>query len=103
MVVQVDMRLPGSCMLCCTVRALILLSVTEVPGAALLTEAEASLQRARDKVSKIQCGIIHYAVEFVNKDGQWFQRGSARRLVFLTVQMNSESYVSCIMFRNMVD
>ena len=79
------------------------MSVTEVPGAAVLTEAEASLQRARDKAPKIQCGIIHYAEEFVNKDGQWFQRGSARRFVFLTVKMNSESYVLCIMFRNMVD
>ena len=55
-------------------------TMTEVPDAVVLTEQEAALQKARDKAPRIQRGIIHYFEEFTDKNGKWFQKGSARFL-----------------------
>ena len=57
------------------------LTMTEVPEAVVLTEAEAALQKARDQAPKIQRGIIHYSEEFTDKNGKWVQKGYARFLV----------------------
>ena len=57
------------------------LTMTEVPEAVVLTEAEAALQKARDQAPKIQRGMIHYVEEFTDKHGKWVQKGIARFLV----------------------
>ena len=62
-------------------RISMVVTMTEVPEAVVLTEAEAALQKARDQAPKIQRGINHYVDEFTDKRGKWVQKGIARFLV----------------------